>query len=252
MAIQGLGQETAEKQLPSALDYVGIFQQAVEAYKQSNGRKVAQQVALNSCVAEYNRGIKVKKYRVDTLKRKLLTNLLKVPQASLDILSEHYDLHRHSCSGLLLYMFMSAVSSANLCGFSSSNHSYCIPSGSKLLKLFKLQTTELFEKEKIQPLNWKQHKLRSFITKLAKILQVSCFIELMIWTPVDAMGVWRPASRSRSPPGISGFRRWSASDDDTSDSETSGSSTPETLYLNSNDMSMWLVKILLHMQCIAQ
>ncbi|CAK9035626.1 Uncharacterized protein SCF082_LOCUS21371 [Durusdinium trenchii] len=98
-----LGQETAEKQLPSALDYVGIFQQAVQAYKQGNGRKVAPQVALNSCIAEYNKGIKVKKYRVDTLKRKLITNLLKVPPESLNILALHYDLHRHSSSGRLTF-----------------------------------------------------------------------------------------------------------------------------------------------------
>ena len=95
----GLGQETAEKQAPSALDFVGIFSQAVDAYKAQNGRKVAQLQALNSCIAEYNRTVSVKKWRVDTNKRKIIANLLLVPIASVHTLAQHYDQHRHSSSG---------------------------------------------------------------------------------------------------------------------------------------------------------
>lgn len=43
--------------------------------------------------------MKVKKFKVDTLKRKLIGNLMKVPRDSIDILSEHYDLHKHTSSG---------------------------------------------------------------------------------------------------------------------------------------------------------
>ena len=95
----GLGQETAEKQAPSALDFVGIFSQAVDACKAQNGRKVAQLQALNSCIAEYNRTVSVKKWRVDTNKRKIIANLLRVPIASVHTLAQHYDQHRHSSSG---------------------------------------------------------------------------------------------------------------------------------------------------------
>ena len=71
----------------------------MEAHRKQHGRKIALQAALNACIAEYNKLIKVKKFRVDTLKRKLIGNLMKLPKDSIDILSGHYDLHKHTSSG---------------------------------------------------------------------------------------------------------------------------------------------------------
>ena len=100
---QGLGQETSEKQMPSALDFVGIFSQAVSAFTQSNGRRLSQQSILNTCIADYNRTQKVKKWKVDTMKRKIIGNMMRVPGHSLQLLAAHYDLHRHSSSGTPLW-----------------------------------------------------------------------------------------------------------------------------------------------------
>ncbi|CAK9067618.1 unnamed protein product [Durusdinium trenchii] len=94
----GLGQETAEKQAPSALDFVGIFNQAIQATMKENPR-VSQLIALNTCIADYNKDVKIKRWRVDTLKRKIIGNMLKVPEETIRILAEHYDLHRHGSSG---------------------------------------------------------------------------------------------------------------------------------------------------------
>lgn len=78
---------------------VGIFDQAVNSYLNTNGRKVSQQSALNACIADFNKSVKIRKYKVDTLKRKIITNLLKVPKESVACLAQHYDQHRHSSSG---------------------------------------------------------------------------------------------------------------------------------------------------------
>lgn len=88
---------------------VGIFDQAVAAFFQHNGRKVSFQSALNSCIADFNKSVKVRKFKVDTLKRKIITNLLKVPKESVAILAAHYDLHRHSSSGARFHPFMSLL-----------------------------------------------------------------------------------------------------------------------------------------------
>lgn len=61
--------------------------------------RVSQLIALNTCIADYNKDVKIKRWRVDTLKRKIIGNMLKVPEESIRILAEHYDLHRHSSSG---------------------------------------------------------------------------------------------------------------------------------------------------------
>ena len=94
----GLGQETSETQTPSALDFAGIFRQAVSAMQQSN-KKISHQSALNTCIADYNKSVTNKKWRVDTMKRKIVGNLLQIPAASISVLASHYDLHRHSASG---------------------------------------------------------------------------------------------------------------------------------------------------------
>ncbi|CAK9017407.1 Uncharacterized protein SCF082_LOCUS13627 [Durusdinium trenchii] len=110
-----LGQETAEKQQPSALDMVGIFDQAVAAFFQHNGRKVSFQSALNSCIADFNKSVKVRKFKVDTLKRKIITNLLKVPKESVAILAAHYDLHRKP-------QISADLTLANLAALKASSH----------------------------------------------------------------------------------------------------------------------------------
>ena len=130
----GLGNETSEKQAPSALDFVGIFQQAVEAHRKVHA-KVSLQNALNQCIAQYNKTTSVKKWRVDTLKRKIVANLLKVPPQSIEILAEHYDMHRHTASGKACYLHLVA------CGFCLSLSECSFVLAQDLLLFFILMTT---------------------------------------------------------------------------------------------------------------
>lgn len=94
---------------------VGIFDQAVAAYFQSNGRKVSQQSALNACIADFNKSVKIRKFKVDTVKRKIITNLLRTPKESVAILAQHYDLHKHSSSGAHFHPFMSMTCQWTMC-----------------------------------------------------------------------------------------------------------------------------------------
>lgn len=96
---RGLGQETAEKQQPSALEFVGHFAMAMDHRETQTGRKQPLTLALNYVVSEYNKGVRVKKWRVDGNKKKLVLALLKAPVAVYNILAAHYDLHKHSLSG---------------------------------------------------------------------------------------------------------------------------------------------------------
>lgn len=59
----GLGQETSEKQPPSALDFVALFSLAMKEHEQSSGKKLPLVTALGNVITEYNRGIAVKNGR---------------------------------------------------------------------------------------------------------------------------------------------------------------------------------------------
>jgi hypothetical protein len=94
-----LGQETAEKQQPSALDFVAQFQLACNDYANQLGKKIPLVQGIGHVVAEYNKRVTVRKWRVDNNKKKIIINLLRCPQDVQKILAEHYDLHKHSVSG---------------------------------------------------------------------------------------------------------------------------------------------------------
>lgn len=94
-----MGQETAEKQQPSALDFVAQFQLACNDYANQLGKKIPLVQGIGHVVAEYNKRVTVRKWRVDNNKKKIIINLLRCPPDVQKILAEHYDLHKHSVSG---------------------------------------------------------------------------------------------------------------------------------------------------------
>lgn len=98
-SLPGLGQETAEKQLPSALEFVGQFRKAVEAHSATLGKRLPLSQALNTCIGEYNKRATVKRWRVDAHKRKIISNMLRCPAEVSTAIANHYDLHKHSMSG---------------------------------------------------------------------------------------------------------------------------------------------------------
>ena len=71
----------------------------MESQKASSGKSLPVSQALANAVASYNKNTNVRKWKVDSDKKKLITNLLKVPKEFTDLLADHYDLHRHTCSG---------------------------------------------------------------------------------------------------------------------------------------------------------
>ena len=103
--LQGLGQETAEKQQPSALDFVGQLGLALEEHVKSTGKKVPLFQGINHVVTEFNKTVTVKKWRIDPAKKRIITNLMRCPEEVTTILAEHYDQHKHSCSGTLGLLF---------------------------------------------------------------------------------------------------------------------------------------------------
>jgi len=93
-----LGQETAEKQAPSALDFVGHFGKALQSEIES-GKKLPMSQAIGQLVSAYNAKIKVKRWRVDSSKKRIVLNLLRCPSEVTELLAKHYDQHRHAVSG---------------------------------------------------------------------------------------------------------------------------------------------------------
>ena len=71
---------TAEKQAPSALDYLGAMQAAVALERRmcKPGVSKAQKDVLGRCIAEYNKMCSNKKHRVDTDRKKLIQNMFLV------------------------------------------------------------------------------------------------------------------------------------------------------------------------------
>ncbi|CAK9101078.1 unnamed protein product, partial [Durusdinium trenchii] len=75
-----LGQETAEKQQPSALDFVGQLGLALEEHVKSTGKKVPLFQGINHVVTEFNKTVTVKKWRIDPAKKRIITNLMHCPE----------------------------------------------------------------------------------------------------------------------------------------------------------------------------
>ena len=94
---QGLGQEKAERQPPSALEFCAQFEMAVAQIRMST--QIAKFQAVESAIKAYNTRVHVKKWKVDNRRKKLITNLLNTPQDFRDILAMHYDQHVHAASG---------------------------------------------------------------------------------------------------------------------------------------------------------
>lgn len=99
-AQRGLGIETSEKQAPSALDYACQFGLAIATCRKA--KIMTFQQALNKVISDFNATVAVRKWRIDTKKKKLISNLLKSPSEFVAILTKHYDRHRHTSSGSLL------------------------------------------------------------------------------------------------------------------------------------------------------
>ena len=78
--ISGLGHVTSEKQSPSALDYLGSMKGAVELERRATkpGTSKALKDVLGRCIAEYNRMVSNRRHKIDTDKKKLITNLFHV------------------------------------------------------------------------------------------------------------------------------------------------------------------------------
>ena len=81
-ASQELDHVTAEKQTPSAIDFVGTIRSAIDLERRmaskSAGSGKALKDLLSKVVAEYNRLVTVKKHRIDGSKRQLCYNMLLV------------------------------------------------------------------------------------------------------------------------------------------------------------------------------
>lgn len=67
-----IGHVTSEKQAPSALDYLGSMQQAVDLERRASkpGTSTALRDVLGRCIAEYNRMCSNKRHKIDTDKKK--------------------------------------------------------------------------------------------------------------------------------------------------------------------------------------
>ena len=99
-----MGQETAEKQAPSALDFVGHFGKALQSEIDS-GKKLPMSQAIGQLVSAYNAKIKVKRWRVDSAKKRIVLNLLRCPSEVTELLAKHYDQHRHAVSGWACFSY---------------------------------------------------------------------------------------------------------------------------------------------------
>lgn len=62
-------------------------------------RNLSVKELLNAAVANYNKQNNVRRYRIESNRKKMILNLLRTPERFSQILAEHYDKHRHSCSG---------------------------------------------------------------------------------------------------------------------------------------------------------
>ena len=71
----------------------------MDSLEKSSGKKLPLAQALAQVISDYNKSVSVRKWKVDTMKKKVIMSLLKCPTDVLEILSVHYDQHKHSQSG---------------------------------------------------------------------------------------------------------------------------------------------------------
>ena len=99
---QGIGNLTAEKQAPSALQYLAEFTKSVGLERKAGGeaaRRRSQKELLNRVIAAYNKTVSVKRYRVEGERKRLIFNLMRVRQDFLTLIARHYDKFGHAVSG---------------------------------------------------------------------------------------------------------------------------------------------------------
>lgn len=60
--------------------------------------------SLGACIADFNKTTVQRKYKIDTCRRKVLTNLMRAPRGFSDLLAGHYDKHKHSSSGAIQFV----------------------------------------------------------------------------------------------------------------------------------------------------
>lgn len=75
--VPGLGHVTADKQMPSALDYLGHFKEALELERRlaRPGVSKALKDMLNALVATYNKMATNKRHRVDANRKSVTYNM---------------------------------------------------------------------------------------------------------------------------------------------------------------------------------
>ena len=61
--------------------------------------------AIGQLVSAYNAKIKVKRWRVDSAKKRIVLNLLRCPSEVTELLAKHYDQHRHAVSGWACFSY---------------------------------------------------------------------------------------------------------------------------------------------------
>ena len=82
--VPGLGHVTADKQMPSALDYLGHFKEALEIERRlaRPGVSKALKDVLNVLVATYNKMATNKRHRVDANRKSVTYNMFLIPKIS--------------------------------------------------------------------------------------------------------------------------------------------------------------------------
>ena len=97
---RGLGSESADKQVPSALEMLASFRMAVDVLKRGARSNMPLRDALSSCVTTFNKTV-ARKYAISGSRKKMILNLMKAPEDFVIVVRNHYDQHKHSCSGHL-------------------------------------------------------------------------------------------------------------------------------------------------------
>ncbi|CAL1131715.1 unnamed protein product [Cladocopium goreaui] len=95
-----LGYVTAEKISPSPISMLADIQQAINIERKMNKSNKALKDIMARVVSDYNKMVSIKRHKIDGARRNLIYNLLRLPQACLDLLHKHYDGYRHEQSGL--------------------------------------------------------------------------------------------------------------------------------------------------------
>ncbi|CAL1131960.1 unnamed protein product [Cladocopium goreaui] len=97
-----VGHITAEKQSPSAIQFYADLKEAIALERRlQQGSKPLKDI-LSKMVADYNRMVTVRSHRIDTNRRNMAYNLLRAPPEFHQVVHAHYDVYKHSQSGITL------------------------------------------------------------------------------------------------------------------------------------------------------